>query len=71
MTAFIGFFTFPLAIPFAHRFGRQVTVSAIFLFSSLSVVSICVMVMHAPFDAMHPKRLFVVQSENVMLSQTK
>lgn len=70
MTAFIGFYTFPLAVPLAHRFGRKVTVIAVLLFSALSMVSTCMMVMQAPFDAMHPKRLFVVQSENVIVSHT-
>jgi hypothetical protein len=67
MTALIGFYTFPLAIPFSHRFGRKVTLVAVGLLTVLSVTAMGIMSLHSPFDAMHPKRLYVIQSENVRI----
>jgi hypothetical protein len=67
MTAFIGFYAFPLAIPFSHRFGRKVTLATIVLFTALSITTMRIMSTRLPFDAMHPKRIFVIESENVSI----
>ncbi|KAF8576245.1 hypothetical protein K439DRAFT_1640647 [Ramaria rubella] len=64
MTAFIGYYTFPLLVPFSHRFGRDVTLYAVMLFAALSVACIGIMSLQEPFDAMHPKRMYVIHSEN-------
>ena len=68
ITAFIGYYTFSLVIPFSHRFGRKVILVALVLFTGLSITAMGVMSMQSPFDAMHPRRMYVIQSENVRTS---
>lgn len=65
ITAFIGYYTCSLVIPFAHRFGRKITLMTVVLFTALSITTMGMMSMKSPFDAMHPRRMFVIQSENV------
>jgi len=65
MTSLIGFYTFPLVVPFAHRFGHKTTSKAVLFFLGLSIISMGYMAMKNPFDPMHPKRMYIIQSENV------
>ncbi|KAF8521632.1 hypothetical protein BU17DRAFT_45701 [Hysterangium stoloniferum] len=65
MTAFIGFYTFPLSIPLAHRFGRKAIQVGVALFATITLASMAFMSMKHPFDSRHPKRVFVMHSENV------
>jgi len=65
MTAFIGFYTFPLSIPLAHRFGRKSIQVGAAMFATITMLSMAFMSMKQPFDSTHPKRVFVMHSENV------
>ncbi|KIJ44510.1 hypothetical protein M422DRAFT_252117 [Sphaerobolus stellatus SS14] len=65
MTAFIGFYTFPLLIPFAHRFGRKTMKKAVVFFVGLTVLSMAYMASVHPFDEMPPKRMYVIRSEKI------
>ncbi|KIJ43580.1 hypothetical protein M422DRAFT_229023 [Sphaerobolus stellatus SS14] len=65
MTAFLGFYTIPLLIPFAHRFGKKMTQHSVFFFLGLTVFSMAYMANLRPFDSMHPKRMFIMHSENI------
>lgn len=65
IVAFISAYSVPLAIPFLVRFGRRAVRRALFVTLTFSIVSIGVFSMRSPFDAMHPKRLYIVHSENV------
>ena len=67
MVVFTMSYLVPLVIPFLARFGRRVVIRALFVTLALSVLSIGIFSMRSPFDAMHPRRLFVIHSENVRL----
>lgn len=55
----------PLIIPFFVRFGRRITILVIIATLVTSALSIIVFSKKNPFDDMHPKRLYVIHSENV------
>ncbi|KDQ62015.1 hypothetical protein JAAARDRAFT_190713 [Jaapia argillacea MUCL 33604] len=65
IVALTGAYTVPLALPFAHRFGRGVTSRAVVTLGVISVVLMGVFAMRNPFDDMHQKRLFVLHMENI------
>ncbi|KAF8325029.1 hypothetical protein F5887DRAFT_1065471 [Amanita rubescens] len=54
-----GLLIFSFFLPFAHRFGKKPLRQAIVVLSILTVL------LMAPFDAMHQKRLFVIHSQNI------
>ncbi len=66
----MGAQSLPLALPFAHRFGRRVLVRAALLMTAVTALSMAAFTMMAPFDAMHQKRLFVLHTENVRRAPT-
>ena len=68
MSAFIGAYSFPSVIAFAHRFSRRALFRSVLFSSALSVVMMLVFMQREPFDEMHQKRLFVIHMENVRIS---
>ncbi|KIY51748.1 hypothetical protein FISHEDRAFT_36479 [Fistulina hepatica ATCC 64428] len=65
IVAVLGTFCFPLALPFAHRYGRKALTHGILYISILLVLSVAAFSMKSPFDANHQKRVFVIHSENM------
>ncbi|KLO13952.1 hypothetical protein SCHPADRAFT_920864 [Schizopora paradoxa] len=65
MVGSIGLYIVPLAVPFCHRFGRKFVRKATVLSGAVSAIMIILFSLRSPFDAMHPKRLYVIHSENV------
>ena len=61
----LGAISFPLVLPFAHKFGRRKLLRGIMFLSVLMTVLIAVFASMEPFDAMHQKRLFFLHMENV------
>ena len=64
----LGAISFPLVLPFAHKFGRRKLLRGIMFLSVLMTVLIAVFASMEPFDAMHQKRLFFLHMENVSSS---
>jgi hypothetical protein len=61
----LGAISFPLVLPFAHKFGHRKLLRGIMFLSVLMAVLIAVFASMEPFDAMHQKRLFFLHMENV------
>ncbi|KAF4610913.1 hypothetical protein D9613_007233 [Agrocybe pediades] len=61
----LGALCFPLALPFAHRFGRRKLWRGVIVMSIAVVTLIAVYASMEPFDEMHQKRLFVLHTENI------
>ncbi|THH28363.1 hypothetical protein EUX98_g5818 [Antrodiella citrinella] len=68
IVAFCGAISFPLLLPFIHRFPR-ITTRAILVSSVATAVAMAAFSMREPFDRMHPKRLFVLHMENITSSE--
>ena len=69
MVAIIMSYGFPLTLPFIQRFGRS-SVKLTFLVSvATSIAMMVVFAYRDPFDATHPKRLYILHSENVRSCQ--
>ena len=60
-----GAYFVPLLIPFISRFPARVLSRAVLVSSMLSAIAMAVFSNRAPFDAMHPRRYFIVHMENV------
>ncbi|KAF8972707.1 hypothetical protein BDZ97DRAFT_1649998 [Flammula alnicola] len=67
--ASLGALSFPLALPFTHRFGRRTLLRGIVLLSMLMTVLIGFFAMMEPFDKMHQKRLFILHLENITTNE--
>ena len=65
IVAITGAYALPLVIPFIHRFPRRILRRAAIIPTFLTAIAIGVFAMRSPFDAMHPKRIFVLHMENV------
>jgi len=65
MVGVIGLYFLPLVVPFCVRFGGRFIVRATIFLGGVSALMIVIFSLRSPFDAMHPKRLFVIHSENV------
>ena len=65
MVAFTLSYAFPLTIPFIHRFGRSALKFALVLSVLTSLAMMALFAQREVFDAMHPKRVYVLHSENV------
>lgn len=65
IAAVLGAYNFPLALPFAHRFGHRALSRSVVLLILATGVTIGVFSMKSPFDDMHQKRLFVLHYENL------
>ena len=65
IVALTGSYLMPLVIPFFHRFGRRFVLRSLTHLALLSSVMILLFTQLNPFDAMHPRRVFVVHNENV------
>ncbi|KIM39558.1 hypothetical protein M413DRAFT_447037 [Hebeloma cylindrosporum] len=61
----LGAISFPLVLPFAHKFGHRRLLRGIVFLSVIMVVLIGVFASMEPFDAMHQKRLFFLHMENI------
>ncbi|KAJ7639617.1 hypothetical protein DFH06DRAFT_1217545 [Mycena polygramma] len=55
----------PLAIPFAHRFGRKSLRTLVLVLSAGILANMAIYAQRDVFDEMHQKRLFVLHLENV------
>ncbi|KAF7356117.1 Peptide hydrolase [Mycena venus] len=55
----------PLAIPFAHRFGRKSLRTLVLLLGAATLMNMAIYMRKDVFDEMHQKRLFVLHLENV------
>ncbi|KAJ7166799.1 hypothetical protein C8R46DRAFT_1095357 [Mycena filopes] len=65
LIAVLGSQALPLAIPFAHRFGRKSLQTLVIVLSAVTVVNMAIYARKDAFDEMHQKRLFVLHLENV------
>ena len=65
IVALTGSYLMPLVIPFLHRFGRRFVLHSLTHLALLSSVMILLFTQLNPFDATHPRRVFVVHNENV------
>ncbi|KDR80962.1 hypothetical protein GALMADRAFT_1358006, partial [Galerina marginata CBS 339.88] len=65
ITASLGAISFPLVLPFAHRFGRARLLRGIVLLSVAMTGLVAFYATMEPFDEMHQKRLFILHSENI------
>ncbi|TFY54790.1 hypothetical protein EVG20_g9564, partial [Dentipellis fragilis] len=65
IVAISGAYTLPLALPFAHRYGPRVLSRTVVLLLACTVASAAYFATREPFDPMHQKRLFVLESEDV------
>ncbi|KAJ7097218.1 hypothetical protein B0H15DRAFT_825213 [Mycena belliarum] len=65
LIAFLGAQALPLAVPFAHRFGRQTLRRMVLVLAALTLANMALYARRDVFDAMHQKRLFVLHLENV------
>ncbi|KAJ7698147.1 hypothetical protein B0H17DRAFT_1261330 [Mycena rosella] len=65
LIAFLGSQALPLAIPFAHRFGRKALQKAVLVLTVATVANMAIYARRDVFDDMHQKRLFVLHLENV------
>ncbi|KAF7370093.1 Peptide hydrolase [Mycena sanguinolenta] len=63
--AFLGSQALPLAIPFAHRFGRQSLRKLVVVLSAVTLMNMAFYAGKPVFDEMHQKRLFILHLENV------
>ncbi|KAF8201539.1 hypothetical protein BJ912DRAFT_1019472 [Pholiota molesta] len=63
--ASLGGLSFPLTVPFTHRFGRRVLLRGIVFLSIIMTVVIAFFATLEPFDEMHQKRLFILHTENI------
>lgn len=62
----------PFIMPLAHRLSRKRLRTAIISVSALSLVAIAIFSSGyiAAFDKLHPRRLFILHTENVRLVPT-
>ncbi|KAH8111785.1 hypothetical protein DFH11DRAFT_1842399 [Phellopilus nigrolimitatus] len=65
IVAVSGSYLFPLALPFVQRFGPQFLSRAAKVSALATGAAVLVFALRAPFDAMHPKRVFVIYNENI------
>lgn len=65
MVALISSYTFALVVPFCHRFGKRFLRRSLAFSAVFTGVMMVVFALRSPFDAMHPKRLYILHSENV------
>ncbi|KAJ7923479.1 hypothetical protein B0H13DRAFT_1979948 [Mycena leptocephala] len=65
LISILGSQALPLAIPFAHRFGRKSLRKLVVVLSAVTLVNMAIYSRKDVFDEMHQKRLFVLHLENV------
>ncbi|KAJ6513503.1 hypothetical protein DFH09DRAFT_1197180 [Mycena vulgaris] len=65
LIAFLGSQALPLAIPFAHRFGRKALQTLVLVLTVGTLANMAIYARKNVFDEMHQKRLFVLHLENV------
>lgn len=63
----MGSVLLPAALPFFARFHKDYTRQAVKVLLLTTVILVAVFSMKEPFDADHPKRVFVIHTENVRL----
>ncbi|GAA5877205.1 hypothetical protein JCM16303_006201 [Sporobolomyces ruberrimus] len=66
LTSAVGFLIVPMFLPFIHRFGASFTARLLVLFTLFTFLSIAFFsrASWSPYDAQHPKRIFVLHMEN-------
>lgn len=69
LVAVCGAYIFPLVAPFAQRFGGNTVLQIVVLLNLTTAISIAVFSSRSPFDKLHQRRLFVLDSVNVRSSQ--
>ncbi|KAI0792197.1 hypothetical protein C8Q75DRAFT_754855 [Abortiporus biennis] len=65
IVAVTGAYTLPLAVAFIHRFPPRIILRATIIPAILTTVAIAVFAAREPFDFMHPKRIFILHTENI------
>ncbi|KAJ7227883.1 hypothetical protein B0H12DRAFT_1148341 [Mycena haematopus] len=61
----LGSQALPLALPFAHRFGRKSLRKVVIVLTAVTLMNMAFYARKPVFDEMHQKRLFVLHLENV------
>ncbi|KAA1470020.1 hypothetical protein DENSPDRAFT_774128 [Dentipellis sp. KUC8613] len=69
IVAITGAYTLPLALPFAHRYGPRVLSRTVVLLLACTAASAAYFATREPFDPMHQKRLFVLESEDITTNE--
>ncbi|KAK7024849.1 peptide hydrolase [Favolaschia claudopus] len=69
LVSILGAQAMPLAIPFAHRFGRNSLRQMVIVLSAIALASMAIYARKEVFDEMHQKRLFVLHLENVTTNE--
>ncbi|GAA5899500.1 Pff1p [Sporobolomyces salmoneus] len=66
LTSAVGFLIVPMFLPFIHRFGASFTARLVVLFTLTTIISLSFFTRSSwsPYDAQHPKRIFVLHMEN-------
>ncbi|KAJ7625774.1 hypothetical protein FB45DRAFT_922289 [Roridomyces roridus] len=64
LVSVLGAQALPLAIPFAHRFGRKTLRALVLVLAAVVLMDVAVYAQRDVFDAEHQKRLFVIHLEN-------
>ncbi|EPQ26656.1 uncharacterized protein PFL1_05636 [Pseudozyma flocculosa PF-1] len=65
IVAALSFLSLPALVPLSHRYTTATLGRAILALVSLTAVMVAVFAARQPFDALHPKRLFVHQVQNI------
>jgi hypothetical protein len=65
IVTFLTALSFPLVLPFSHRFGRRALLRGVINVFIVVGLLMAFFSLRVPFDTMHQKRLFVVYQENV------
>ncbi|KAL5492913.1 hypothetical protein ACEPAI_4361 [Sanghuangporus weigelae] len=58
-------YLFPLTLPFFQRFGSRFIRRSMLFLCFVTGASMILFSWRSPFDSMHPKRLYVIHSENI------
>ncbi|GAA6059342.1 hypothetical protein JCM10212_003240 [Sporobolomyces blumeae] len=70
LTSGVGFLIVPMFLPFVHRFGASFTSRLVVVFTLATIASMTFFTRPSwsPYDAEHPKRIFVLHMENTTTS---
>ena len=55
----------PLVLPFFHRFGPRFVMKSAINLTLITGLMMAIFAQINPYDALHPKRLYIIHSENV------
>ena len=63
-----GTYLLPLVLPFFQRFGRPFLLRSLAFLTLFSGAMILLFTQRSPFDSTHPRRVYILHSENVCFS---